>query len=223
MSLIRKLKSKNNKINIHQSFDGELGSTVWDCALVLLKYLENKDDFPTDFFKGKRVIELGAGTGVIESQASKALVLYYSSALPTFRFLYKGAEVILTDRKPLLELMNKNIEENCVTKSCKAIEYNWGDNCSSLSPPFDVLIASDIVASAYKADFSNLIKSLDQLTNQDTLILLAYEKRSPSDLDFFKMLETNYQLTQVTKDKLDPIYSSLDIEIYRIKKELFSP
>eukprot|EP01121_Diplochlamys_sp_Union-15-3_P013583 TRINITY_DN4240_c0_g1_i1.p1 TRINITY_DN4240_c0_g1~~TRINITY_DN4240_c0_g1_i1.p1 ORF type:complete len:207 (-),score=30.59 TRINITY_DN4240_c0_g1_i1:4-624(-) len=206
MSLIRKLKSKNNKINIHQSFDGELGSTVWDCALVLLKYLENKDDFPTDFFKGKRVIELGAGTGVIG-----------------IALAFMGAEVILTDRKPLLELMNKNIEENCVTKSCKAIEYNWGDNCSSLSPPFDVLIASDIVASAYKADFSNLIKSLDQLTNQDTLILLAYEKRSPSDLDFFKMLETNYQLTQVTKDKLDPIYSSLDIEIYRIKKELFSP
>eukprot|EP01121_Diplochlamys_sp_Union-15-3_P013585 TRINITY_DN4240_c0_g1_i3.p1 TRINITY_DN4240_c0_g1~~TRINITY_DN4240_c0_g1_i3.p1 ORF type:complete len:136 (-),score=19.28 TRINITY_DN4240_c0_g1_i3:21-428(-) len=107
MSLIRKLKSKNNKINIHQSFDGELGSTVWDCALVLLKYLENKDDFPTDFFKGKRVIELGAGTGVIG-----------------IALAFMGAEVILTDRKPLLELMNKNIEENCVTKSCKAIEYN---------------------------------------------------------------------------------------------------
>jgi predicted RNA methylase len=30
-----------------------------------MKYFENIDDFPRGFFKGKRVLELGAGTGVV--------------------------------------------------------------------------------------------------------------------------------------------------------------
>ena len=29
-----------------KNFDGELGGTVWDAALVLLKYMENTNVFP---------------------------------------------------------------------------------------------------------------------------------------------------------------------------------
>ena len=37
---------------------------VWDCALVLAKFLANDTYFPHDFFMNKRVIELGCGIGV---------------------------------------------------------------------------------------------------------------------------------------------------------------
>ena len=34
-------------------------------ALVLCKYLENVDEFPPGYFKNKKIIELGAGTGCV--------------------------------------------------------------------------------------------------------------------------------------------------------------
>jgi hypothetical protein len=36
-----------------------------DAALVLCKYFENVDKFPAGYFKGKTVLELGAGTAVV--------------------------------------------------------------------------------------------------------------------------------------------------------------
>jgi hypothetical protein len=34
-------------------------------ALVLIKYLENVEEFPLNYFRGKRIVELGAGTGAV--------------------------------------------------------------------------------------------------------------------------------------------------------------
>jgi predicted RNA methylase len=34
-------------------------------ALVLIKYFENVEEFPLNYFRGKRIIELGAGTGAV--------------------------------------------------------------------------------------------------------------------------------------------------------------
>ena len=34
-------------------------------ALVLSKYFENADVFPLGFFRNKRVLELGSGTGIV--------------------------------------------------------------------------------------------------------------------------------------------------------------
>ena len=54
---------------------------VWDCALVLAKFLANETYFPRGFFADKRVIELGCGIGV-----------------PGFAAAALGAkEVVLTD------------------------------------------------------------------------------------------------------------------------------
>jgi len=82
---------KGVKIELEQKKCGEIsglgtGPTVWDCALILGKYLEKK--YPpgmlfvrdlsrvlmsstsigseaADAWKGKRVLELGSGTGVV--------------------------------------------------------------------------------------------------------------------------------------------------------------
>ena len=41
---------------------GELGSRVWDGALVLSRYVESLGE---NYFKGKRCVELGSGTGLV--------------------------------------------------------------------------------------------------------------------------------------------------------------
>ena len=52
-------------LEIKQLYIGDVGCVVWDAALVLAKFLENGVHFERDFWKGKRVIDIGSGTGVV--------------------------------------------------------------------------------------------------------------------------------------------------------------
>ena len=64
-------RSDESVLNISQSEIGDVGCVVWDAAIVLASFLE------TPAFKemvssieSKRVIELGAGTGIVGLQAA---------------------------------------------------------------------------------------------------------------------------------------------------------
>jgi len=59
--LERKLIIKQE--NVFQAED--LGKTVWDGSLVLSKYFVNSKVFGNQYWKFKRVIELGSGTGLV--------------------------------------------------------------------------------------------------------------------------------------------------------------
>ncbi|GMF63814.1 unnamed protein product [Phytophthora fragariaefolia] len=57
------LELRKDKKIVFQEKQGQQAK-VWDCALVLSKFLANDTYFPHDFFANKRVIELGCGIGV---------------------------------------------------------------------------------------------------------------------------------------------------------------
>jgi predicted nicotinamide N-methyase len=53
-------------------------------ALVLSKYLDNRAAFPEGYFRGKRVIELGTGTGLVAMVVAllgTLFVPYYSDPI----------------------------------------------------------------------------------------------------------------------------------------------
>jgi predicted nicotinamide N-methyase len=180
----RKIPFFGKEIKIYQAwFSGELGSTVWDSALVLIKYLENVEEFPLNYFRGKRVVELGAGTGAVGIAIGML-----------------GAEAIITDKKELVGLIQRNIEDNFVSHYCKAAELVWGQDVSQFNPPVDVIVASDIVSKTYSADFQNLVKTFYELSDLNTRILLAYEKRDPGDVEFFRMLSKYFKYTKVKEE-----------------------
>lgn len=88
---------------------------------------------------------------------------------------------------------------------------------TSLEPPFDVIVLSDVVAETYKESYPQLLQTLRALATPTTLILLAYEKRSREDLKFFQALRTaGFEYTKVPDSKLDPNWQSDDIGIFRI-------
>jgi hypothetical protein len=87
-SFIRELEIKDKTIRIKQLYVGDVGCVVWDAAIVLCKFLENKYYFPVpaasvsgsdshtqiskpetvsdpSYWNGKRVIDIGSGTGVV--------------------------------------------------------------------------------------------------------------------------------------------------------------
>ena len=72
-----------------------LGATVWDAAIVFLKFLDNEKNFLPNYFLGKKTIDIGSGTGLVGIVA--ALL---------------GANVICTDLPEYVSLMKSNIQKN---------------------------------------------------------------------------------------------------------------
>jgi len=89
----REIEILDKLLEISQIEEGDTGVVVWDAALVLAKYLElRKEDIC-----GKKIIELGSGTGVVGLAAATL-----------------GADVIVSDLEDNLQLMKQNISSNQV-------------------------------------------------------------------------------------------------------------
>lgn len=61
----REIECKNGILTIKQAEVGDESCVVWDAALVLAKYLQACHYCSKERLENKRVIELGAGTGVV--------------------------------------------------------------------------------------------------------------------------------------------------------------
>lgn len=184
-------------------------------ALVLIKYLENVSEFPyPDFWKGKSIIDIGSGTGVVGIACA-----LLTSGIP-------GVHVTLTDQAPLLDLLRQNaFKLNNVSASRLAVkELNWGtplvEAPETPVPPFDLLLLSDVVTKAYKAHFPALIKTIQDMSSPKSRIILCYELRDPEDQEFFALLrKSGLSYSKVPDSKLDPDYTSDDIGIFEIRHQ----
>lgn len=61
----REIECKHGTLRIKQAEVGDESCVVWDAALVLAKYLQTEKFYSKEGLANKRVIELGAGTGVV--------------------------------------------------------------------------------------------------------------------------------------------------------------
>ena len=139
-----------------------IGGKIWDATFALMDYLSEHD------IRGKRVVELGCGTGV--------LALSLASLNP--------ASVILTDTADVINLAKANIELNA--ELCRhqyglssifecryrAVEYIWGSSNISVLEELcacDLVLAADVV---YDPDsFSGLIQAMHDLLQTSKSIL----------------------------------------------------
>jgi len=210
-SLDREVESFGRTLSIRQDFNGELGGTVWDAALVFIKYFENTTEFPPGFWKGKRVLELGAGTGLV------SIVLGLL-----------GANVVCTDREPLLDLIQKNVVRNRADKHVTPHVLEWGDSAtlealkattSNQPQAFDVIVACDVIAHCYSESNDKLLDTLQQASSENSLILIAFELRDQGDVAFMKKLGLHFQYMKVPDSRLDPHWQSEDIGIFRVTKK----
>ncbi|KAM6893580.1 protein N-lysine methyltransferase METTL21A-like [Xenentodon cancila] len=170
-----------------------VAAVVWDAAVVMCMYLElGKVEL-----KGKQALELGAGTGLVGIVA-----------------VLLGAHVTITDREPALDFLSANVRTNLPThfqESVVVSELSWGEGLDRYpSGGFDLVLGADIV---YLEDtFPALMRTLEHLCSDSTVVLLACKIRYERDTDFLSMLRRRFSVQDVYYDE------QRDVHVYKACK-----
>jgi predicted nicotinamide N-methyase len=191
-----------------QILNGEMkglgtGTFVWPAAHVLAKYLEKS--FGRNLV-GKRVCDLGSGTGLVGLVAGLL-----------------GATVVLTDLEMLLPIMNENIEASKQLNTdinITAKVYDWNNPSSFDEKPFDILLISDCVLPKLYP-IALLVEAVDYLLTPNTIALFSYEHRPFPEYDprqeFRRLcLLKGLKVNIVPMKEHHPKYCAEDIEIWEV-------
>eukprot|EP00440_Ansanella_granifera_P045524 gb/GFBE01049320.1/.p1 GENE.gb/GFBE01049320.1/~~gb/GFBE01049320.1/.p1 ORF type:complete len:258 (+),score=39.22 gb/GFBE01049320.1/:1-774(+) len=110
------------------------GNILWDAGVALSKYFAWRGQEQEGCWRGRRVLELGAGTGVVGLTLGKL-----------------GASVTMTDNEPeVLSLLRRNAAANGLGALAEDVrELNWSDPSTFVKPavPFDAIVAADVLYS----------------------------------------------------------------------------
>lgn len=238
-------RSDESVLRVHQMETGDVGVVVWDAALVLLFYLDKENQRQGGaFLRGRTIVELGAGTGVISISAAT-----------------RGALVVASDLPDLVDLMKRNREENLeaidsgngklkclaldwtrdlpseLTRTLSAwsgdgdagengvtssIESNAPSSISLVTFP-DMILVSDCVY--YESSVDALVKTLSALTGPRTLVMISMEDRTSAEKvrvrnKFLKGVESaGFQIARVGFEDMDETFRSPDIHILMMKRK----
>ncbi|XP_012725028.2 protein N-lysine methyltransferase METTL21A [Fundulus heteroclitus] len=166
-----------------------VAAVVWDAAVVMCMYLE----LGAVELKGKKAIELGAGTGLVGIVA--ALL---------------GAHVTITDREPALEFLSANVNANLPPRSRDSVvvsDLTWGQGLERFPGGFDLVLGADIIY--LEETFPALLQTLEHLCSDTTVVLLACKIRYERDTNFLSMLRHRFAVEEVHYDK------DKDIHVYK--------
>ncbi|XP_073339963.1 protein N-lysine methyltransferase METTL21D [Pagrus major] len=200
-------------LKVKQCYLGDVGCVVWDAAIVLAKYLETKQfhdpSSGVNVWAGRRVVELGAGTGAVGLMAATL-----------------GAQVTVTDLEDLQTLLKVNIQENQALLSSGSITakvLQWGEDVSEFMPAPHYILMADCIY--YEQSIIPLAESLKLLSGPDTCIICCYEQRTEGvnpkvERQFFELLQQNFSCEEIPSDKQDPEFSSPDIHILHIRRKV---
>jgi len=174
------------------------GIYVLQCA----SFFEYEKQFPREFFAKKRFIELGSGVGLLGISVASM-----------------GSHIILTEQKKMIQILQANIRKNIQSEIHKVEtkELNWGTDISSLKPPFDVIIGSDL---CYESDhILELIQSLKDLSNENTLIFLGHEERKMDcESIFYTVIYKYFDYEKIPANSLDKRFKNFNGWILKMKK-----
>ncbi|OLQ15065.1 Protein N-lysine methyltransferase METTL21A [Symbiodinium microadriaticum] len=174
-----------------------IGGGVWDGGLVLLEYLAHPAQRPR--LEGRRVLELGSGTGLVGLGC--ALL---------------GAQVLLTDLPDVTSLLDWpdmkqkdfNVALNRARRSglerVQVQAHEWGTDVAALEPAaLEVVIMADLIYDVEPSkqlilNLSAPIVSIATLAaaNPSICFLLAFRPRNIEDPDFFRELSGHFRIDQ---------------------------
>ncbi|KAF0689322.1 Aste57867_19218 [Aphanomyces stellatus] len=151
---------------------------------------------------GRRVLELGCGTGLVSIVAAHA----------------GASHVVATDGDDqVVHLAQHNIDSNHVGAVCHGAQHLWGQDMESLGR-FDVVLGADIIACPYEQAYDGLLASLRVFLEGDAIALIAYKPRHGSEVKFFHKLKREFAYTVVPADETHVDFRHLGIQLLRIMR-----
>ena len=187
-------------MKLRQSYTA-LGTTVWDGSIALAKMFDNRDIFPLHYLQECRVLELGAGCG---------LVGIYLCLL--------GAKMtVLTDQKCCVKTLKDNVAANVTgvgRSRIKVVEYCWGKSTEDLTKDglFHLILAAECL---YSADDSVLLaQCITKLAKPGSRIYVSMGRNRGGEEAFVKtMADQGYDCNKVWKLETLPnwLYSRTSI------------
>ncbi|CAL5391526.1 unnamed protein product [Camellia sinensis] len=201
-----------------------VGTTVWPCSLVLVKFAErwltpltttsnpNPNPNPNPYaalldFHNKRAVEIGAGCGAA-GMGLHLLGLH---------------NIVLTDIAPVMPALKRNLKSNkpVLGKTLKTTQLYWtnSDQIKALSPPFDLVVATDVV---YIEDtVAPLVSAMEALIGDTGTVLLGYQLRSPEAHQlFWEICGRVFDIQKVPHEHLHPEYAYEEADVYILRKKL---
>ena len=171
-------------LRLEQSYTA-LGTTVWDGSVALAKMFDNKETFPCHYLQKCRVLELGAGCGLV------GIYICLLGAKMTF----------LTDQKCCVKTLETNVKSNIPQfqrDKIKVMEYSWGTNTDELTKggSFDLVLAAEVLYS--QTDSLQLAQSIPRLTNEKSRIFVSLGRNRGGEEIFVRtMTEKGYLCKEV--------------------------
>mmetsp|Transcript_18501 Transcript_18501/g.40476 ORF Transcript_18501/g.40476 Transcript_18501/m.40476 type:complete len:333 (+) Transcript_18501:120-1118(+) len=204
----------NMTVSLEQRYGEEgvgVGGAMWPAGAVLAEYLSRRpqiDGAPFDW-NDKRVCELGAGLGLVSIIAA-----------------HLGAKVTATDGvEKVLPVLRDNIAahtsaESPVRHAVRTMLLSWGEEShhAMVEEGVDVILAADVVYGDKVHVWRKLIRTLDALCSDTTLVLFAHFSRYPErEAQFFRLLDKKFDRGQVDPSELRP--GSERTSVYVLRKK----
>lgn len=222
------------EVLIQQSFEFGIGGVLWDCELILSKYVTHPSNMQR--WNNATIVELGSGT-----------------AMASIACWQLGGRVIATDLPEVASLITKtNVNLNTAEgnkqarKNCGVMPLSWGvvsegdevlravkamqaavaavapkgKSATSAAGVIDFIIAADVV---YRSeDHEKLLSTLLHLAHPErTTIIFVHRERFSNDSNFVQPLKSAFHLVQATNAKtVLPAYPKSNATIYEFKGRL---
>ncbi|XP_074836335.1 EEF1A lysine methyltransferase 3 [Carettochelys insculpta] len=181
-------------LTIGQHHGARLGvaAPVWEAAVTLCKYFEEQK---LNFW-GKKVIELGAGTGIV-------------GILVTLL----GGEVTITDLPLALKQIQENVNRNIPAEDsvrARVCALSWGLNHEEFPRDYDFILGADVVY--LKDTYPLLIRTLQHLCGSHSTIYLSSKMRQEHSTAVFyeRLLPLHFTSELAHRDENE------NINIYRV-------
>ncbi|XP_067851839.1 EEF1A lysine methyltransferase 3-like [Heptranchias perlo] len=184
-------------LKISQSSDSQLGTSsfIWDAGLALCQYFEEE----RIKFSGMKVIELGAGTGIVGILA-----------------VLLGGDVTITDQPNVLKQIEHNVAASIPTSCRNRVNVralSWGLDHVQFPTDYDFILGGEIVYMS--KTYSFLLKTLQHLSNERTIIYLSSKMWQDFEINTFyeDVLPQHFNCQLVTRNEVD------DINVYKVTKK----
>lgn len=202
------------------------GGQLWPAGMVLARYmltyhrdtLVHRTMYESFRPHGRKILtqmadrlELGAGSGLV--------------GLVVARGCRTTNQVHITDQKPMLTLMQENVQLNSLSDQVSVSVYDWGAGIpTKLASAFtqggckpNVILAADCVY--FEPAFPLLKDTLIDLIGEETVCYFCFKKRRKADWRFVRMISKVLDVREISDDVNRNLYSKDGIFLFKITKK----